>query len=194
MADNEVKNQGQQADIQPAPQADNLAQVMSPSPQSGFSFKFLAEDRLKQDGSNYTVWIAYVALIMQEAGVSEIVNVGFQGDDAGMLRADAMAKRLLLQAICQDLRSYVVSAKKSKEMMDLLKGMFEASSMEDALRVSRELKDAVLTKYSSMRAYLNELKTLESKLATTEFKVSEKQVIFHAMDGLPQEYSTSVRI
>jgi hypothetical protein len=105
-----------------------------------------------------------------------------------------MAKRLLLQAIVQDLRPYVVSANKSKDMMDLLKGMFEASSMEDALRVSRELKDAVLTKFTGIKAYLNNLRTLQARLKGTKFAVTDDQLIFYALDGLSEEYSIGARI
>jgi hypothetical protein len=42
--------------------------------------------------------------------------------------------------------------------------------------------------------YLNNLRLIHAQLSTTEYKISDKQLVFQALQGLPNHYGTIVRI
>lgn len=144
------------------------------------------------EGVGFSNWKFRVKILLEEKGLSKILEVIVSNDDKSMVEKDARAKSIIVQCLSDKFLEYIKKCSTAADMMKQLESVFERKSIFNKLYLRKKLLALKCVPTDKMQDHFLKFDTIITELESSGTKIEECDKVCHLLLTLPSLYDTVI--
>lgn len=145
--------------------------------------------------ANFEVWKFQVTILMDEKGVTNVVNgttAKPTTDDSQIklwVKKDALGKRIIFTTLDKNLMCNIMSCQTANQMFTTLKTLYGRNQQEQKTELMRELFSTTYERGVSMTQHISKIQNIYCQLKAIDNTVSDQLLMSKILTSLPEKMS-----
>lgn len=144
------------------------------------------------EGVGFSNWKFRVKILLEEKGLSKILEVIVSNDDKSMIEKDARAKSIIVQCLSDKFLEYIKKCSTAADMMKQLESVFERKSIFNKLYLRKKLLALKCVLTDKMQDHFLKFDTIITELESSGTKIEESDKVCQLLLTLPSLYDTVI--
>lgn len=143
------------------------------------------------DGSGYSNWEFRVKLVLEQAGVLEILETDPPQDTAGFTafkKNDMKARNIIVQCLSDNILEMIKTKTTAKEIMNVLNTTYHKKGISTQVQMQRKLRSLKYVEGTALNIFLTEFEQTVYELKSAGGKMEESEIVLQLLSSIPESF------